>query len=169
VVLITSADDRTGKSELARSLAASAALDGQRVLVVDADPEALISRDLRSAARRGVAEALRTQSGLGEALVDGPAGFKILPFDDAALSLGTAAFTGAVLTAAAAFDTVFVDIGLIGTDIAAERLAQDQRFPALLLTASATRSAVSRLRRALDAIGRDPRVHLVMTDADDEA
>ncbi|MFX8055667.1 hypothetical protein ABTK93_20715, partial [Acinetobacter baumannii] len=82
-----------------------------------ADPEALISRDLRSAARRGVAEALRTQSGLGEALVDGPAGFKILPFDDAALSLGTAAFTGAVLTAAAAFDTVFVDIGLIGTDI----------------------------------------------------
>ena len=52
---------------------------------------------------------------------------------------------------------------------AAERLAQDQRFPALLLTASATRSAVSRLRRALDAIGRDPRVQLVMTDADAEA
>lgn len=169
VVLITSADDRTGKSELARSLAASAALDGQRVLLVDADPEAMISRDLRTAPKRGVAEALRARSGLGDALVDGPTGVKILPFDDAALSLGTGAYTGAILTAAASFDTVFIDIGLIGTDIAAERLAQDQRFPTLLLTASATRSGVARLRRSLDALGRDPRVHLVMTDADAEA
>lgn len=169
IVLVTSADDRSGKSELARSLAASAALDGQRVLLVDADPEAMISRDLRSTAKRGVAEVLRTHSGLGDALVEGPTGVKILPFDDAALSLGTGAYTGAILTTASSFDAVFMDIGLIGTDIAAERLAQDQRFPALLLTASAARSGVTRLRRALDAIGRDPRVHLVMTDADAEA
>lgn len=169
VVLVTSADDRSGKSELARSLAASAALDGQRVLLVDADPEAMISRDLRSTAKRGAADVLRTHSGLGDALVEGPTGVKILPFDDAALRLGTAAYTGAILTAAAAFDMVFVDIGLIGTDIAAERLAQDQRFPALLLTASAARSGTARLRRALDALGRDPRVHLVMTDAEAEA
>lgn len=169
IVLVTSADDRGGKSELARSLAASAALDGQRVLLVDADPEAMISRDLRTAPKRSVAEALRTHSGLADALVEGPTGVRVLPFDDAALRLGTGAYAGAVLTAAASFDTVFVDIGLIGTDIAAERLAQDQRFPALLLTASATRSGVTRLKRALDALGRDPRVHLVMTDADAEA
>lgn len=169
LVLVTSADDRAGKSELARSLAASAALDGQRVLLVDADPEAMISRDLRATAKRGVAEALRTQSGLGDALVDGPTGVKILPFDDAALSLGTAAYTGALVATAASFNTVFVDIGLIGTDIAAERLAQDQRFPALLLTASAKSSAVRRLQRALDATGRDRRVQLVITDAEAEA
>ncbi|KQO88673.1 lipopolysaccharide biosynthesis protein [Methylobacterium sp. Leaf92] len=168
VVLVTSADDRSGKSELTRSLAASAALDGQRVLLVDADPEAMISRDLRSQAKRGAAEVLRTHSGLSDALVEGPTGVKILPYDDAALRLGTAAYTGAILTAASAFDTVFVDIGLIGTDIAAERLAQDQRFPALLLTASAARSGTARLRRALDALGRDPRVQLVMTDAEAE-
>lgn len=169
IVLITSADDRAGKAELARSLAASATLDGQRVLLVDADPEALLSGDLRAKAKRGVADVLRSQSGFADALVEGAGGYKVLPFDGAALRLGTAAYAGAILTAAAAFDTVFVDIGVIGADIAAERLAQDHRFPALLLTASATRSSLAQVKRALDAIGRESRVHLVMTDAKAEA
>ncbi len=169
IVLVTSADDRAGKSDLARSLAASAALDGQRVLLVDADPEAMLSGDLRAQAKRRLTEALRAQSGLADTLVEGPAGIKVLPFDEGAMRLGTAAYAGAILSAAAAFDTVFVDIGLIGTDVATERLAQDQRFPALLMTASATRSRVARIRRALDAVGREPRVHLVLTDADAEA
>ncbi|MEH3116131.1 MAG: exopolysaccharide transport family protein [Methylorubrum populi] len=169
LVLVTSGDDRAGKSELARSLAASAALDGQRVLLVDADPDALLSRDLRERPKRGVAEVLRQHSGLGDALVEGPTGVKVMPFDEGALRLGTAAYAGAILSVAASFDTVFVDIGLIGTDVAAERLAQDQRFPTLLLTVSAGRSRAARLRRVLDAIGREPRVHLVLTDADAEA
>ncbi|HJE24374.1 MAG TPA: exopolysaccharide transport family protein [Methylorubrum populi] len=169
VILVTSADDRNGKSELARNLAVSAALDGQRVLLVDADPAAILSGDLRLRARRGIAEVLRTQTGFSGTLMDGPSGVKVLPFDEEAMRLGTHAYAGAILSAAAAFDAVFVDIGLIGTDVAAERFAQDERFPALLLTASAARSSVARLRRALDAIGREPRAHLVMTDADSEA
>ena len=169
IVLITSADDWTGKADLARSLAASATLDGQRVLLVDADPEALLSGDLRAKPRRGVAEVLRSQGGIGDALVEGAGGYKVLPFDGAALRLGTAAYAGAILTAAASFDTVFVDIGVIGADIAAERLAQDPRFPALLLTASAARSNLAQVKRALDAIDRASRVHLVMTDVGAEA
>lgn len=165
VVLVTSADDRAGKTGLAKSLAASASLDGQRVLLVDADPDAAISRDLPAKAKRGLAEVIPMRSAFSEAIVLTSTGVKVLPYDERAMRLGTAAFAGAILAAAEAYDTVVVDIGMIGADVAAERLAQDQRFPALLLTASAGRSAVAPLRRVLDAVGRDPRLRLVMTDA----
>lgn len=165
MVLVTSADDRAGKTGLAKGLAVSAALDGQRVLLVDADPDAAISRDLPAKPKRGLADVMPMRSALNDALVPTSTGVKVLPYDERAMRLGTAAFAGAILAAAEGYDTVVVDVGLIGADVAAERLAQDQRFPALLLTVSASRSAAAPLKRVLDALGREPRLRLVMTDA----
>lgn len=165
IVLVTSADDRAGKTALARSLAVSAAYDGQRVLLVDGDPEAVISRDLPGRASRGPGEMLRLRQEFTEALVELPSGVKVLPYDERTMRLGTTSFSGVILEASESFDTVFVDIGLVGTDVAAERFAQDPRFPALLLTVSAIHSSVLPLQRALDAIGREARLRLVLTDA----
>ena len=165
VILVASADDRPGKTALVHGLASSAALDGQRTLLVDADPEAVLSRGLGGTPLRKLADVLRGQAPAMDAVVETPSGIWLMPVDEQALSFGTGIVAGTVLKAGAGFDTVIVDLGLVGTDVAADRLAFDPRFPVVILTASAKRSEVAPLRRVLDALGRDSRVRLVLTDA----
>lgn len=165
VILVASADDRAGKSALVHGLASSAALDGQRALLVDADPEAVLTKGLGGTPVRELADVLRGQAAAMDAVVETPSGVWLMPVDAQALSFGTGIVAGAILKAGAGFDTVIVDLGLVGTDAAADRLAFDPRFPVVILTASATVSRAAPIRRVLDALGHDSRLRLVLTDA----
>ncbi|MDP4025282.1 exopolysaccharide transport family protein [Methylobacterium sp. NEAU 140] len=164
VILVTSADDRDGKTVLAHGIASSAAADGQRTLLVDADPDAILARSLGALPARKLADVLRRQGPPVDAIAETPSGIWLLAIDERALDLGTGAVATAIHKAAASFDTVVVNLGLVGTDAAAERLASDPRFQAVVFAVSAQRSTAAPLRRALDALGREPRLRLVLTD-----
>ncbi|TGD95674.1 GumC family protein [Methylobacterium nonmethylotrophicum] len=163
VVLVTAADDRAGKAVLARSLALSAAADRERVILIDADPEGSLTRDLGLAARRDLAEALRDRTALTEAVVELPSGVRVLPRPgDLPRSLA-GNLADALLRSDA--DLVVVDLGLVGGDVVTERLIADERIPELLLAVSAKRSHLAAVDRALKAIGPARRPRLVVTDA----
>jgi polysaccharide biosynthesis transport protein len=164
VVLVTSADDRTGKSTLVHGLAASATHDGQRILVVDADPEAILTRRLSARPVPSLADVLRRQAPPLEAVVETHSGISMLSVDEPAMRFGTGALATAILQLTTKFDTILVDLGLVGTDVFTELLAIDPRFPIVVLTVSAETSAVVPVRRALDALGQDSRLRLVLTD-----
>ncbi|ACL59226.1 GumC family protein [Methylobacterium nodulans] len=168
-VVATSADDSCGKSALALGIASCAAAEGQRVLLVDADPEAALSRDLDQHAERTVSDVLRGRALLGDALVRLPSGIAFLPVDDEALRGGTAALAAALFGTGEDYDLIVVDAGLIGGAMTAEQLARDDRFSAVLFTVSTARSALAPIRSALEAIGQDARIRLVATDVTSES
>ncbi|KMO40852.1 lipopolysaccharide biosynthesis protein [Methylobacterium tarhaniae] len=164
VVLVTAADDRTGKSLLARSLALSAAADREQVILVDADPRGLLTRDLGAAAPRDLAGLLRARAPLGDALVTLPSGLRVLPRPSALPRDLAGHLADALLRSAA--DLVVVDLGLVGDDVVTERLIAEERIPVQLLAVSARRGRFAALDRALKAVGASRRPHLVVTDAD---
>ncbi|PIK68839.1 hypothetical protein CS379_32990 [Methylobacterium frigidaeris] len=164
VVLVTAGDDRAGKSVLARSLALSAAADRERVILVDADPKGLLTRDLGAAAPRDLAGTLRARAPLADALVPLPSGLRVLPRPSDLPRDLAGHFADALLRSDA--DVVVVDLGLVGGDVVTERLIADERIPALLLAVSARRGRLSAVDRALTAIGPNRRPRLVVTDAD---
>ncbi len=164
VVLVTAGDDRTGKSVLARSLALSAVADRERVILVDADPKGLLTRDLGAAAPRDLAGLLRSRAPLGEALVSLPSGLRVLPRPSDLPRDLAGTLADALLRSDA--DLVMVDLGLVGGDVVTERLIAEERIPVLLLAVSARRGRLGAVDRALKAIGPSRRVRVVVTDAD---
>lgn len=166
VVIVTSADDSLGKSMLALGLASSAALEGERVLLVDADPEAFLTSHLGLRAERSIDDVLQSRALLADALVNSPSGFSLLPGDGRTFQAGAGPLATRILGMERAFDFIIVNVGLLGADVAAERFMQDQRVSALLLTVSAEHSALAPVRRALDLLGHEPRLRLVVTDQD---
>ena len=163
VVLVSAADDRAGKSLLARSLALSAAADRERVILVDADPKGALTRDLAATPHRDLAATLRDGTPLADALVTLSSGLKVLPRAEG-LPRGLAARLPDLLLGSGA-DLVVVDLGLVGSDVTTERLIADERLPALLLAASARRSRFSAIDRAMRGLGTNRRLRLVVTDA----
>ncbi|MFH6785819.1 MULTISPECIES: GumC family protein [Methylobacterium] len=163
VVLVTAADDRAGKSALARALALSATADRERVILVDADPKGLLTRDLGAAAPRDLAASLRERAPLTEALITLPSGLRVLPRPAELPRDLVGTLADALLRSDA--DLVVVDLGLVGGDVVTERLIADERIPALLLSASARRSRLAAVDRALKAIGAGRRARIVVTDA----
>ncbi|TNC15319.1 lipopolysaccharide biosynthesis protein [Methylobacterium terricola] len=163
VVLVSAADDRAGKSALARALALSATADRERVVLVDADPKGLLTRDLGAAAPRDLAATLRDRALVTDALITLPSGLRVLP-RPADLPRDLAGPLADALMRCDA-DLVVVDLGLVGGDVVTERLIADERIPALLLAASARRSRLAAVDRALKAIGAGRRARVVVTDA----
>jgi Mrp family chromosome partitioning ATPase len=163
VVLVTAADDRAGKSVLARSLALSAASDRERVILVDADPHGALTRDLGIQAGRDLAGTLRGRAPLADALVTLPSGLRVLPRTDE-LPRGLAGDLADALLRSDA-DLVVVDLGLVGGDVVTERLVADERIPVLLLAVNARRGRLAATDRALKAIGANRRPRLVVVDA----
>ncbi|AWB24023.1 lipopolysaccharide biosynthesis protein [Methylobacterium currus] len=164
VVLVTAGDDRAGKSVLARSLALSAVADRERVILVDADPKGLLTRDLGAAAPRDLAGLLRARAPLGDALVTLPSGLRVLPRPSDLPRDLAGALADALLRSEA--DLVVVDLGLVGGDVVTERLIAEERIPVLLLAVSARRGRLAAVDRALKAIGPARRARVVVTDAD---
>lgn len=164
VVLVTAGDDRAGKSLLARSLALSATADRERVVLVDADPKGLLTRDLGAAAPRDLAGLLRARAPLGDALVTLPSGLRVLPRPSDLPRDLAGPLAEALLRSDA--DLVVVDLGLVGGDVVTERLIAEERIPVLLLAASARRGHLAAVDRALKAIGANRRPRVVVTDAD---
>ncbi|SFV10378.1 Uncharacterized protein involved in exopolysaccharide biosynthesis [Methylobacterium sp. 174MFSha1.1] len=164
VVLVTAGDDRAGKSLLARSLALSALADRERVVLVDADPKGLLTRDLGAAAPRDLAGSLRARAPLGDALVTLPSGLRVLPRPSDLPRDLAGSLAEALLRSDA--DLVVVDLGLVGGDVVTERLIAEERIPVLLLAVSARRGRLAAVDRALKAIGANRRPRVVVTDAD---
>ncbi|AWN54349.1 exopolysaccharide transport family protein [Methylobacterium sp. 17Sr1-1] len=163
VVLVTAGDDRAGKSLLARSLALSALADRERVVLVDADPKGLLTRDLGAAAPRDLAGLLRARAPLGDALVTLPSGLRVLPRPSDLPRDLAGPLAEALLRSDA--DLVVVDLGLVGGDVVTERLIAEERIPVLLLAVSARRGRLAAVDRALKAIGANRRPRVVVTDA----
>lgn len=163
VVLVSAADDRAGKSALARALAMSAAADRERVILVDADPKGLLTRDLGVAAPRDLAVTLRARASLADAFIPLPSGLRVLPRPADLPRDLAGALADALLRSDAAL--VVVDLGLVGGDVITERLIADERIPALLLAVSARRGRLAAVDRALKAIGAGRRARIVVTDA----
>ncbi|KMO21011.1 GumC family protein [Methylobacterium platani] len=163
VVLVTAADDRAGKSGLARALALSAAADRERVILVDADPSGLLTRDLGAAAPRDLAATLGARGSLADALVTLPSGLRVLPRPADLPRTLAGSLADALLRSDA--DLVVVDLGLVGGDVVTERLIADERIPALLVAVSARRGRLAAIDRALKAIGAKSRPRIVVTDA----
>ncbi|MGF3023462.1 GumC family protein [Methylobacterium aquaticum] len=164
VVLVTAGDDRLGKSGLACSLALSAVADRERVILVDADPKGLLTRDLGAAAPRTLADLLRARAPLSDALVALPSGLRVLPRPSDLPRDLAGIFAEALLRSDA--DLVVVDLGLVGGDVVTERLIAEERIPTLLLAVSARRGRVAAVDRALKAIGPSRRPRVVVTEAD---
>ncbi len=125
VILVASADDRAGKSALVQRSGLLGRPRRAARLLVDADPEALLTKGLGGTPARELADVLRGQATAMDAVVETPSGVWLMPVDAQALSFGTGIVAGAILKAGAGFDTVIVDLGLVGTDAAADRLAFD--------------------------------------------
>ncbi|AWN45827.1 lipopolysaccharide biosynthesis protein [Methylobacterium terrae] len=162
VVLVTAADDRTGKSVLARALALSAASDRERVILVDTDPKGLVTRDLGAAAPRDLPATLRERGTLGEALITLASGLQVLPRPSDLPRDLAGRLADALLRSDA--DLVVVDLGLVGGNVVTERLIADERIPVLLLAVSARRGRLAAVDRALKAIGAGRRPRIVVTD-----
>src|SRR5690606_27370844 len=73
-------------------------------------------------------------------------------------------FAETLLDSIGGSDVVVIDAGPIGTDTVTERLIGDARIAAIVVTASATGSALNTVARALSAIGSDPRLAVVLSD-----
>lgn len=165
-LVVTSVDDGPGQARLALGLASLAARERERVLLMDADPGGVITRELGLANQRSLADVLEGRVPLLEALAPGPSGFRFLARDRGAAQPDVGVVAAAILAAGEAFDLIVVNAGRVGADATAERLLRISGFSAVLVTASATSSTLEPIRRALEAIGPEPRLRFVVTDLD---
>ena len=166
IILVTSGDDRRNKSALALYLALCGTLDRQTVLLVDADPKGLVTHAVCGGQAPGRGGAGETISGLAVAHIDSFPGLRVIsPLDGAAVEqLVTTRFLEAIEDC----DLIVIDAPLIGADPVTEQLIADGRIGAIVFTASATRSTVGAVRRAIAPIARDPRLTPVLCDEEAE-
>jgi succinoglycan biosynthesis transport protein ExoP len=163
-LLVTSGDDARNKSALALYLALCGTLDRQKVLLVDADPRGLVTQAVCSGqAPDGAGETIGGQT---VTHIDSFPGLRVIsPLDGAAVEeLFAARFSEAI----AGCDLIIIDAPLLGADAVTERLIADGRIGAIVFTASATRSTVGAVRRAIAPIARDQRLTPVLCDEEAE-
>ncbi len=163
-LLVTSGDDARNKSALALYLALCGTLDRQKVLLVDADPRGLVTQAVCGGqAPDGAGE---TIGGQAVAHIDSFPGLRVIsPLDGAAVKeLFAARFPEEI----AVSDLIVIDAPLIGADPVTERLIADGRIGAIVFTASATRSTVGAVRRAVAPIADDGRLTPVLCDEEAE-
>lgn len=167
-MVVTSADDAVGKSLLALSLASYYAQTSDRVLLIDGDPEAATTRKLGVRPAASLTDVVEARALMSDAIVKTPHRFSFLPFPERAIAPAVEASTRTIFESSGSFDFIVFDAGVIGVDLAAERLALDHRFSTVLFTASAVNSCFTSVKHAIGALGHDPRLRVVLTDADME-
>ncbi|KQO66796.1 exopolysaccharide transport family protein [Methylobacterium sp. Leaf89] len=165
VIVVTSADDVAGRSMLALDYAASAAQENERVLLVDASADGTVTREVGLPPRRGGAP-VPGRSDLSDVLVRHRSGLALIPQDGQTARSDLRHYVDSILGTQDAYDLVVINVGLIGADAIAERLAADPRVTAVLVTVRHGQSRYSTLDRALAAIGPRPFVGLVLTGAE---
>ena len=163
-ILVTSGDDARNKSALALYLALCGTLDRQKVLLIDADPQGLVTQAVCGGHRPGGSG--KTIGGLAVAHIDSFPGLRVVsPIDGAAVEqLVAARFPEEI----AVSDLIVIDAPLIGTDPVTERLIADERIGAIVFAASATRSTIGAVRRTAALIARDQRLTPVLCDEEAE-
>ncbi len=161
-VLVTSGDDQRSKSALSLYLALAGTLNQQKVLLVDADPKGLVTRAVCAGQRPTPDAAGETIGGQTVSHIDSFPGLRVIsPVDGAAVEqLVTRRF----LEEIGESDLIVIDAPLLGTDMVSEHLIADGRIGAIVLTASATRSTIGGVRRAVAAIVHDQRLTPVLCD-----
>ena len=164
VILVTSGDDQRNKSALALYLALCGTLDRQKVLLVDADPQGLVTQAVCGGHRPGGSG--KTIGGLAVAHIDSFPGLRVVsPIDGAAVEqLFAARFPEEI----AVSDLIVIDAPLIGANPVTERLIADDRIGAIVVTASATRSTIGAVRRTVALIAQDQRLTPVLCDEEAE-
>ena len=165
-ILVTSGDDRRNKSALALYLALCGTLDRQKVLLVDADPQGLVTHAVCGGQAPGRDGSAKTLGGLAVAHIDSFPGLRVVsPIDGTAVEqLFAARFPEEI----AVSDLIVIDAPLIGTDPLTERLIADERIGAIVFTASAMRSTVGAVRRTVALIAHDQRLTPVLCDEEAE-
>ena len=143
VVLVTSPDDRDGKSAVALDLARVASQEGDRVLLVDADPAGGLSRALGPAARPDLSGVLAGRVPLGEVAhpLENTTIELLAATEEAGFPAGLpqGAATRALAEAAAGFDLVVIDAGLVETDPGARAFLEASRQILLVIRADGTK------------------------------
>ncbi|NEU11682.1 polysaccharide biosynthesis tyrosine autokinase [Methylobacterium sp. BTF04] len=168
VIVVTSADDPAGRSMLALDYATSAALDNERVLLVDASADGTVTREVGLPPRQDTPAILAGRAPLSEVLVRHRSGMALMPQDGKTVRSDLRGYVDRILGAQETFDLIVIHVGLIGADAIAERLAADPRVTAILVTARYGQSQYGRIDKALAAIGDRSWVGLVLTDATDQ-
>ena len=166
-ILVTSGDDARNKSALALYLALCGTLDRQNVLLVDADPRGLVTQAVCGGRDRKSDLPRETIGGEAVSHVDSFPGLRVIsPVDGVAVEqLVSARF----LEEIEGCDLIVIDAPLLGSDLVAERLIADNRIGAIVFTASARRSTVGAVRRAIAPIEQDSRLTPVLCDEAREA
>ena len=165
ILVVTSADDAQGRSMLALDYATSAAQENERVLLVDASADGMVTREIGLPPRRNGA-APSGRADLSDVLVRHRSGLALIPQDGQTARGDLRTYVDSILGAQDSYDLVVIHVGLIGADATAERLAADPRVTAVLVTVRNGHSRYATLDKALPAIGPRPYVGLVLTDAE---
>ena len=159
-ILVTSGDDQRNKSALSLYLALSGTLDRQNVLLVDADPRGLVTQAICGGPKSDATS--ETIGGQAVSHVDSFPGLRVIsPLDGAAVEQLVA---GRFLEEIEGSELIVIDAPLLGTDLVTERLIADGRLAAIVFAASATRSTVAAVRRAVGPIEHDSRLTPVLCD-----
>ncbi len=163
-LLVTSGDDARNKSALSLFLALCGTLDGQKVLLVDADPNGVVTQAVCGGHRP---EGGETIGGQAVSHIDSFPGLRVIsPIDGTAVEqLVTSRFLEEIKDS----DLVVIDAPLLGSDRVTEHLIADNRIGAILFTASATLSTLSAVREAVAPIREDQRLAPVLCDEVNEA
>ncbi len=161
-IVVTSGDDARNKSALSLYLALCGTLDRQKVLLVDADPQGLVTQAVCGGYEPKPGPAGETIGGQTVSYIDSFPGLRVIsPVDGAVVEqLVTARF----LEEIEGSDLIVIDAPLLGTDLVTEHLIADGRIGAILLTASARRSTVGAIRQAIASIAYDQRLAPVLCD-----
>lgn len=165
MTVVTAADAVSRKSVLSLQLAALAAAEHGRALLVDADPDGSMMADMHL-------QVIAAPTRLGDVrsaeperrLVDFP-GLSFLSAGRDAPRFDPRVTADRILDEAGGRDAVVVNAGTLGADLFTDRLVNDPRVSLVVLAVSGERSAFPTIERALPATARGRSPVCVLLDA----
>jgi uncharacterized protein involved in exopolysaccharide biosynthesis len=165
VTVVTAADAVSRKSVLSLQLAALAAAEHGRALLVDADPDGSMMADMHLQVIAAPTRLGDVRSAESERrLVDFP-GLSFLSAGRDAPRFDPRVTADRILDEAGGRDAVVVNAGTLGADLFTDRLVNDPRVSLVVLAVSGERSAFPTIERALPATARGRSPVCVLLDA----
>ncbi len=165
VLVVTAADRVSGKSLLALQLAAMAAAEHDRALLVDADPDIDMTTEFHlpvapvpTKIKDGRPVAPETR------LLDFP-GLRFMSAGRGGARFNARDAADTILGRGDELDVVVINAGVLGADLFTDRLINDARVSLVLLAVSAAQSTFATIERALPASARDRSPVCVLTEA----
>ncbi len=165
VLVVTDADGVSGKALLALSLAGMAAFGRERVLLIDADPDASVAATCGVTVQPETPAIRDGRLVVQDVRLAGFSNLRLLTADRLSPRIDHRDAIETVFKRAVDNDLVVVNAGRLGADLFTDRLVGDRRASLVLLAASAERSTFGRIERALSRTAACPVLACVLTDA----